>query len=81
MIGKLAWVLWGSYITKAPLRGRVYPIVNVHDEQQAECESHQYAVKAGEQLIKYMAEAGRKLNVKLPITGEYKVGRTWAQCH
>lgn len=81
VIAKLSWVLWYRKIIQKPLRGRVYPILNVHDEQQAEAETESDAHAAGEALLQCMEEAGKRLKVKLPVEGEYLIGKTWAQCH
>jgi DNA polymerase I len=55
-------------------------LLNVHDEYQTEC-APEHAETVGKILVAGMEQAGRVLNVKLPITGEYKIGQSWAETH
>lgn len=53
---------------------------NIHDEWQIECRP-EIAEDVGTTAVWAIAEAGRRLGVKVPLTGEYKVGKSWADCH
>lgn len=37
--------------------------------------------RAGELMVKSIEEAYQTLGFKVPITGEYLFGRSWAECH
>ena len=55
-------------------------VANIHDEWQVECNPDE-AEHIG-QLGTYAIEAaGRHLNLRCPLTGEYRVGQTWAETH
>lgn len=56
-------------------------MANVHDEQQTACatrEIAEWAAVAGPQSI---IEAAGRLNVKVELKGDSKIGRNWAECH
>ena len=61
--------------------GREYAFVgNIHDEFQAEVKP-ELADTYGALAIKAIQAAGRELNMKCPMDGEYKVGESWAETH
>ena len=53
---------------------------NIHDEFQAEVREDQ-AEKFGWLAVECIKAAGIKLNLRCPLDGEYKVGKTWAETH
>ena len=53
---------------------------NVHDEWQIECRE-QDAEKVGQLGVESIGEAGIILNMRCPLTGEYKVGNNWKETH
>ena len=54
--------------------------VNVHDEWQLEVEESR-AEEVGKLGVESIAEAGQVLNMRCPLTGEYKVGNNWKETH
>ena len=52
----------------------------VHDEFVLEADE-QNARKLGREACDAIAEAGRMLNLRCPLAGEYHVGATWADIH
>ena len=55
-------------------------MLNVHDEWQFETEpSHANAV--GMVACDSMRLAGEQLGIRVPLTGEYKIGNNWKECH
>ena len=51
-----------------------------HDECQFECEeaiAEQFAIEA----TALIAKAGEYYNLRVPLTGEYKIGNNWAETH
>lgn len=61
--------------------GREYAFVgNIHDEFQAEVKP-ELVETYGELAVKAIQAAGRELNMKCPMDGEYKVGKSWAETH
>jgi len=61
--------------------GREYAFVgNIHDEFQAEVKP-ELVETYGELAIKAIKAAGKELNMKCPMDGEYKVGESWAETH
>lgn len=56
-------------------------ILNVHDEFQSEAEKKQYAEFIGKTSVKAITAAGEYFELRCPLTGEYAVGKSWAECH
>lgn len=54
--------------------------VHYHDELQLES-SEQDAEQAGMVVVEAMRWAGRYFNFKLPLDGDMKIGRNWAETH
>jgi DNA polymerase-1 len=62
--------------------GRDYMIMaHIHDEMQIAAPTRELAEIIGEVGTLMAAEAGRYYGLRCPLDGEYKVGRTWAECH
>jgi DNA polymerase-1 len=55
-------------------------IGDIHDEWQFECEPRQ-AHDFGADCVDSIRKAGEFLKLRLPLDGEYKVGRSWAETH
>jgi len=55
-------------------------VANVHDEIQFEC-SPDIAEEAGKACVQSIREAGLAYNLRCPLDGEYKVGKTWRDTH
>jgi len=56
-------------------------LINSHDEFQVEVSSKHEPKYFGENMCRAMTAAGEHFNFKVPITGEYKIGKTWAETH
>lgn len=52
----------------------------IHDEKQNDCDTKD-AIEVGEVNKAAYAEAGEVLGFHVPLTGEYKLGANWAECH
>ena len=80
----------GAIIMKEALRIAVdkldaygYPyklVAQVHDEMQLEV-PEDYATKVGAVVRNSIRDAGRALNLRCPLDGEYGIGDTWADTH
>ena len=55
-------------------------VANVHDEFQFEC-AKEVAEEAGKAARMSIIEAGEHYNLRCPLDGEYKIGRTWKETH
>jgi DNA polymerase I-like protein with 3'-5' exonuclease and polymerase domains len=55
-------------------------VANVHDEWQIEVEEP-YADMVGKLGVQAIEEAGRVLEMRCPLTGEYRVGNSWKETH
>ena len=55
-------------------------VAMVHDEVQIDCPPA-LAEEVGTLCVEAAEEAGRNLNMKLPITAEFQVGNSWANTH
>jgi DNA polymerase I-like protein with 3'-5' exonuclease and polymerase domains len=55
-------------------------VANVHDEWQLEVQEP-YAEQVGKFGVTAIEEAGQVLEMRCPLTGEYKVGNNWKETH
>jgi len=55
-------------------------VANVHDEWQIEVEEA-YADMVGKLGVQAIEQAGRILEMRCPLTGEYRVGNSWKETH
>jgi len=55
-------------------------VANVHDEWQIEVEER-YAELAGRLGVMAIEKAGKDLEMRCPLSGEYKVGNSWRETH
>lgn len=55
-------------------------VAQVHDEFQVEV-PEEYAQQVGAVFRNAIREAGRTLELRCPLDGEYKIGNTWAETH
>ena len=53
---------------------------NVHDEIQFSC-LEEHAKDLGRTFVASIETAGKKLGIKCPLDGEFKVGKNWADTH
>lgn len=62
-------------------QGRDYvQVLHVHDEAQFQCPA-EHAETLGALFVEAIERAGRHFGLCCPTTGEYKIGRTWAETH
>jgi len=55
-------------------------VVNVHDEWQIECHPDD-AEAVGKLAVVAIRAAGEHFNLRCPLDGEYKIGKSWRQTH
>lgn len=55
-------------------------VATVHDEVQLEVDEW-FAERVGKLAVECIDRAGTYFNVRVPLTGEYKIGNNWAECH
>lgn len=55
-------------------------VANVHDEWQIEVLG-EFAEQVGKSGVESIEEAGRVLEMRCPLTGEFKVGNNWKETH
>lgn len=53
---------------------------NIHDEGQLDS-SKQDGDEIGKAGVRGIKEAGEELGFHVPLTGEYKIGANWSECH
>jgi len=61
-------------------RQRVQQVAWIHDEIQIECDA-ELSDDVGQTAVAAIEAAGKNLNIRVPITGEFNVGSTWADTH
>ncbi|WP_316172988.1 DNA polymerase [Bradyrhizobium sp. SZCCHNRI2049] len=61
-------------------REKLQQLAWVHDELQFECDED-IAEELGQLAVECIKRAGDYFGIKVPLTGEYKIGRNWAECH
>jgi DNA polymerase-1 len=52
----------------------------VHDEAQSET-LKEHAKELGEIKVKCFEDSGKFFDLRCPVTGEFKIGSTWKDCH
>ena len=82
--GALACKQWmvevDQEIVRRGWRHKVQQVVWVHDECQFDCDPD-IAEEFGKMCVECVSRAGEFFNFKIPLTGEYKIGKTWAETH
>lgn len=78
IVMKQALVLLDDYAQQWSLNYKL--IGNIHDEVQSEVVADQ-AEKYGWLAIECLKAAGVHFNLRCPLDGEFKVGRTWSETH
>ena len=58
----------------------VQQVVWVHDEIQVECDAED-ADTVGQVAVDAIQNTGMHFKLRIPLTGEYKIGETWADTH
>ena len=53
----------------------------MHDEFIYDVVNPEVAELVGKAAVKSIELAGEKLKMNVPLTGEYKIGKSWAQTH
>jgi DNA polymerase I-like protein with 3'-5' exonuclease and polymerase domains len=82
IIAKQATVFaYDNLSTRGYVFGRDWALVaHIHDELQNETKED-IADDVGKIIVRSMEQAGEHFKLRLPISGEYKIGRTWADTH
>ena len=78
IVMKQALVLLDGKIKKNKIDAHF--VANVHDEWQIEVRKED-AETVGRMAVEAIKEAGEVLQLRCPLTGEYRVGNTWAETH
>ena len=76
IVMKQALILFEDYIKDL----KANCVANIHDEWQVEVQEDQ-ADEVGKKGVEAIINAGKFLNLKCPLDGEYNVGRNWAETH
>lgn len=56
-------------------------MLNVHDEYQSEARTMDIAKFIGTTSVESIKQAGSHFSLACPLDGEYKIGKSWAECH
>jgi DNA polymerase I-like protein with 3'-5' exonuclease and polymerase domains len=78
IVMKQALVLLNDELRRAKINYKF--VANVHDEWQIEVEEAR-AEEAGKLGVLAIKKAGKVLNMRCPLDGEYKVGNSWKETH
>lgn len=78
IVMKQALVLFDEAIKEHGYDARF--VLNVHDEWQLEC-SAQDAEAVGKTGVECIAAAAILLGMRVPLTGEYRIGNNWSETH
>lgn len=80
LIAKQALIEFDNLIKEKGWQDRVQQVAWVHDEIQVESDE-EIAEEVGELAIASFQKAGEYFKFRIPITGEFRVGRNWAETH
>jgi DNA polymerase I-like protein with 3'-5' exonuclease and polymerase domains len=76
-----AWLVeFDNQIAKRGWRDRVQQVAWIHDEIQIEADTD-LAEDVGKIAVDAIATAGEQFKLNVPLTGEYKIGNSWADTH
>jgi len=78
IVMKQALVILNDELRRAKINYKF--VANVHDEWQIEVEEAR-AEEAGKLGVLAIEKAGKVLNMRCPLSGEYKVGNSWKETH
>ena len=78
IVMKYALTLLEQYVINKQIKA--FPVVNVHDEFQYEVEESR-SEEIGRLAVQSIIDAGKKLNIRCPLNGEYKIGNNWSETH
>lgn len=78
IVMKQALVLLNDELRRAKINYKF--VVNCHDEWQIEVEESR-ADEVGKLGVLAIEKAGKVLNMRCPLSGEYKVGNSWKETH
>ena len=78
IVMKQALVILNDELRRAKINYKF--VANVHDEWQIEVEEAR-AEEAGKLGVLAIEKAGKVLNMRCPLAGEYKVGNSWRETH
>ena len=78
IVMKQALVILEKDIRVNKLRAKF--VANVHDEWQIECHPDD-AEAVGKLAVSSIKAAGEYFNLRCPLDGEYKIGKSWRQTH
>lgn len=83
LIMKVALVIFAKKAREAGLLySAVWPVGNIHDEIQSEVKGDEAAAEnIGRMKVASLEGAGKFFDFPCPITGQFKVGKTWADTH
>lgn len=74
------WMILANINLRKKFGNRVKQLAYVHDELQFSCPSD-IAEEAGKVITDSAIEAGKRLEIKMPINAEFKIGRNWSETH
>lgn len=56
-------------------------VIHLYDEGQFDVPTKEIGEIVGKQFVQEIVNAGVKYNIKCPLSGEYKIGKNWAETH
>ena len=80
IVMKLAQCILNEKIKQHELTDKAKFMATVHDEWQLEC-TPDCADQVGQLGVTSIIEAGERLKCRMPMDGEYKIGKNWSECH
>lgn len=78
LLVKQATVFWDRHVRGNGLDARL--VLHVHDEIQAEAKP-EHAETVGKLFLEAIREAGLHFKFRCPLSGEFKIGNSWAETH
>jgi DNA polymerase I len=75
------WIVeFDKLLRERGLHNVVSIVAWVHDELQMEVVA-EYADEVGKLCVEAIERAGVMLGIRVPLTGEFKIGKNWKDCH
>lgn len=67
-------------LAKRQWTDKVHQLAFIHDELQFECDPA-LAEDLGHLAVECVQRSGDYFNVRVPLSGDFKIGNNWAECH
>jgi DNA polymerase-1 len=81
LVMKQATVMLWQLLRQANIADKCQQVIQYHDEYSLIVSDESICDEVGNIQVEAIQKAGEYFNLKCPLTGEYKIGKNWAETH